>query len=148
MTNTSNAPGREPHHILNSYDWASLGKSTVVDVGGSHGSFSIAIAQKFPLLRFIVQDRPQVVAAGQKDLPSDLHGRISFMAHDFYEEQPVNDADVFLLKFILHDWSDKYAARILRALIPALRPGMKVLVLEQILPLPGRVSVYQEKAYR
>ncbi|KAL8836049.1 MAG: hypothetical protein Q9170_003062 [Blastenia crenularia] len=148
MTYTSTGPGREPHHILKSYDWASLGSSTVVDVGGSHGSLSFALARTFPSLRFVVQDRPQVIAIVQENVPLELHDRVSFMAHDFFTEQPVKDADVFILKFILHDWSDKYAAMILQALVPALRDGTKVVVLEQILPVTGEMEVYQERACR
>ncbi|KAL8805329.1 MAG: hypothetical protein Q9182_002003 [Xanthomendoza sp. 2 TL-2023] len=70
------------------------------------------------------------------------------MAHDFFQEQPIKGAEIYTLRWILHDWSDKYAARILRALIPALKPGAKVLVLESVLPAPGELSAYQEKAYR
>ncbi|KAL8733397.1 MAG: hypothetical protein Q9181_003605 [Wetmoreana brouardii] len=148
MTYISNSPGLEPHHLLTGYDWASLGEGTVVDVGGSHGSISIAIAQRFPLLRCIVQDRPEVIGVGEKSLPSDLRGRVSFMAHDFFKEQPVKDADIYILRWILHNWSDKYAVRILQRLIPALKRGAKVLVLEHILPVPGEISRYQEKAHR
>ncbi|KAL9008751.1 MAG: hypothetical protein Q9173_006154 [Seirophora scorigena] len=148
MTYGSKRPGLEAHHTLNGYDWASLGERTIVDVGGSHGSLSIAIAEQNPQLRFVVQDRPQVVALGQKNVPSHVHGRVEFRAHDFFQEQPVRDADVYMLRWILHDWSDKYAARILQALIPALKPGAKVLLLEQVLPVPGEIPMYQERAYR
>lgn len=144
----SNNSGLEPHHILNGYDSGSLGKSKVVDVGGSHGSLSIAIANRFPLLRCVVQDRPSVVDLGQHNLPSHLRHRIDFMAHDFFKEQPIKDADVYCLRWILHDWSDKYAARILDALIPALKPGAKVLVLEEVLPVPSEILMYQERASR
>ncbi|KAL8856172.1 MAG: hypothetical protein Q9178_007210 [Gyalolechia marmorata] len=148
MTFASSGAGLEPYHILKAYDWLSLGESTVVDVGGSHGSFSIPLAQSFPSLRCIVQDRPEVIASGQESLPSNLRDRVSFMPHDFFNEQPIKGADIYLLRWILHDWSDKYAARILQALIPALKPGSKVLVLEQVLPVPGEVSKHQEQAYR
>ncbi|KAL8765648.1 MAG: hypothetical protein Q9209_007328 [Squamulea sp. 1 TL-2023] len=148
MTFSSRRPDLEPNRILEGYDWNSLGESTIVDVGGSHGSLSITLAQKTPSLRFIVQDRPEVIGAGQENLPPDLRDRVSFMAHDFFTEQPVKGAAIYILRWILHDWSDKYAARILQALIPALKPGVKVLLVEQVLPPPGEVSKYQEKAYR
>ncbi|KAL8654749.1 MAG: hypothetical protein Q9226_003313 [Calogaya cf. arnoldii] len=148
MTFASNGAGLEAHHIVNGYDWSSLGESTVVDVGGSHGSLSIAIAKEFPSLRCVVQDRPEVIGSCQESLPLDLHDRVSFMAHDFFKEQPLKGADIYMLRWILHDWSDKYAARTLQNLIPALKPGARVLVLEQVLPSSGRHSKYQEKVYR
>ncbi|KAL8722853.1 MAG: hypothetical protein Q9225_000740 [Loekoesia sp. 1 TL-2023] len=138
-------PGLEPSHVLDNYSWETIGPSTVVDVGGSYGSFSIALAERFPLLRCIVQDRADVVAEARRRVPSRLEGRISFVEHDFFTEQPVTDVDVFFLRWILHDWSDTHAIRILRSLIPALRPGTKVLVNEQIVPEPGVVSRYREK---
>ncbi|KAI4195359.1 MAG: hypothetical protein LQ350_007228 [Teloschistes chrysophthalmus] len=70
------------------------------------------------------------------------------MAHDFFDEQPVRYAQVYILRWILHDWSDKYASQILKALVPALRARSKVLMLEQIMPEPGAWSAYQERAYR
>ena len=148
MTYIANGRGLEHHHIVNGYDWAALGDGKVVDVGGSHGSLCIAVAQAFPSLRWVVQDRPEVIALGQANLPPDVRGRVDFMAHDFFQEQPIKDANIYILRWILHDWSDAYAARVVRQLIPALRLGAKLLVLEQVLPAPGEVSTYQEKSYR
>lgn len=43
-------------HLVNGYDWASLHEgSLVVDLGGGHGDAVVAIASKFPHLRFVVQ---------------------------------------------------------------------------------------------
>ena len=148
MTFASNGAGLEAHHIVNGYDWKSFGESTVVDVGGSHGSLSIAIAKEFLSLRCVVQDRPEVIGSCQESLPLDLHDRVSFMAHDFFKEQPLKGANIYMLRWILHDWSEKYAARILHNLVPALKPGARVLVLEQVLPSSGGHSKYQEKVYR
>jgi hypothetical protein len=141
-------PAYSPEHLLESFPWHDLGKGSVVDIGGSHGTFSIAIAKKYPDLQFIVQDQPAVVAEGTDKLPKELQGRVSFMAHDFFEEQPVHGADVYLLRWILHDWSDKYAVKILKALLPALRSGSRVLVHEHILPEAGGVPLLEERGLR
>ena len=148
MTLMSMGPGLEHSHILDGFDWDSVGEGVVVDVGGSHGSLSIAIAERFPLLRCIVQDKAEVIRKGQETLSVALSDRVSFMGHDFFTEQPVKNADVYILRWILHDWSDKYAARILQALVPALKPGARVLVIEQVMPDPGTISKNQEKAPR
>lgn len=43
-------------HLVNGYDWASLPEgSLVVDLGGGHGDAVVAIATKFPHLKFLVQ---------------------------------------------------------------------------------------------
>ena len=48
--------------------------------------------------------------------------------------QPVKNASVFLLKQILHDWSDKYCTKILKQLRAAAAPSTKLLLLENIIP--------------
>ena len=136
-------PAMDPIHLLENYSWDSV--RTVVDVGGGYGSVSLALVQRYPSLRCVVQDRPEIVAEAQARLPHNFDGRLSFMEHDFFTEQPVVDADVFFFRWILHDWSDKYAIRILCSLIPALKSGTRVVVNECVLPEPGSVSSYREK---
>lgn len=147
MSFFSNSPGFEPTHVLDNYPW-DAGNEVIVDVGGCHGSISIAIARRFPSLRCIVQDLPDVVAEGLTKLPTELTERVTFMAHDFFKEQPVIGADVYYFRWIMHDWSDKYAIQILRSLVPALKPGAKVLVSDYVLPAPGSVSAYKERKLR
>ena len=148
MTWYSTRPGLEAVHLVTEYPWGDIGVGTVVDIGGSHGSISIAIARQFPSITCIVQDRPGVVADARAKLPQELTNRVIFMEHDFFGEQPVKAADVYFLRWVLHDWSNKYSIKILRSLIPALKRGAKILVNEQILPEPGEVSLYQERMLR
>lgn len=37
-----------------------------------------------------------------------------------------------MFRWILHNWPDAFAVRILRALIPGLKPGAKVLIVDEI----------------
>ncbi|KAI0478524.1 putative O-methyltransferase [Xylariaceae sp. FL0804] len=120
-------------HLTDNYPWESLGKGTVVDLGGSHGDAAFAISRKYPDLNIIVQELPGVVDNSKKQ--EGLN--VKFMAHDFFEKQPVEGADVYLFRWILHNWPDQYALKILRALIPALRKGSRVLVMDFIMPPPG-----------
>ena len=148
MTLFSASEGFEPTYLANNYDWAALGSGTIVDVGGSHGPVSIELARKFPNLHCIVQDLPETVTEGKKALPEDLAKQVTFMAHDFFTEQPVKNADVYYFRWIFHNWSDKYSAQILRNLIPALKRGARIVVSEFCLPEPGMLSAYQEKPLR
>ena len=148
MTWFSTRPGLEAAHIVNGFSWEALQNGTVVDVGGSHGSVSIALAQSFPSLHITVQDQPEVVREGRSKLPKGLQDRVAFMEHDLFSEQPVTSADVYLLRWILHDWPDAYAMKILRALVPALKSGSRVCICEQVLPEVGSLSLYQAKGVR
>lgn len=56
--------------------------------------------------------------------------------------------DAFLLRAIFHNWSDKYAVRILRNLIPAMKPGAKVIVSDITIPEPGSAPPMFERPLR
>jgi 6-hydroxytryprostatin B O-methyltransferase len=135
-------------HLVDGYDWIDLGKGKVVDVGGSRGHTSVAIAQKYPDLDFVVQDLEYVVQQSKDSVPEDLKSRVEFMPHDFFTAQPVKDADVYLLRQILHDWPDDSAVLILKNLVASLKPGAKILVMDQVVPAPGALPIVQEKAAR
>lgn len=108
----------------------------------------VALAKRFPQLRFVVQDLPKTVADGPAHIPPDLAARIRFQAHDFFTEQPVHGADVYFFRWIFHNWSDKYCEKMLKCLIPALKPGARILVNENILPSPGSENPWDEKIIR
>ncbi|PHH61950.1 hypothetical protein CDD81_7699 [Ophiocordyceps australis] len=117
--------------MLEAFDWEAAGNATVVDVGGSGGHDSIALAHHFPNLRITVQDLPQAEPAFHANLPPQLSSRLSFHQHSFFQPQPLA-ADIYLLKLILHDWPDAESLHILRAFIPAMRPGARILLIDYI----------------
>ena len=141
-------PDISPASLVANFDWGALGTSTIVDVGGSSGSVSIAIAQTYPLLQFIVQDRPEVIKTAERTtMPSDIARRIQFMAHDFFTAQPIS-ADLYLFRYIFHNWPDAHAIKILQQLVPALRPGARILIHDHLLPEPNTATLTQEREAR
>lgn len=138
------SPGMSLDYAIEGYTWAAHKGGTIVDVGGSHGVVALKLSEKFPGMQITVQDRPEVVARA----PKSLTGQVEFQAHDFFTEQPIKGADVYFFRWIFHDWSDKYCIAILRALIPALRTGSRVLMMEAIVPEPGTISGFQERPLR
>lgn len=117
-------------------------------MGGNEGSVSMAIAEAFPTLSFIVQDLPGVrTPAVRAKVPAHLSGRVELTTHDFFEEQPVV-AEAYFFRHVFHAFSDEYAVRILRALVPALRTGAHIIVNDAMLPAPGSVSCREEKSIR
>ncbi|KAL8960510.1 MAG: hypothetical protein Q9183_005452 [Haloplaca sp. 2 TL-2023] len=141
-------PGLEASHIVESLPSTNSQQTLVVDVGGSYGGICIALAQKYTSMRCIVQDKSDVVCIGRERLPHDLKDRVLFVEHDFFSIQPTKGADIYLLRWILHDWSDKYAAQILRALVPALKRSAKIVLGELVVPEPGTTSLFQERGVR
>lgn len=125
-------------HLIKGYDWASIDHlgATVVDVGGGHGSVSQALAKVTKHITFTVQDLPGTVEQGRKELPGKFESRIRFMDHDFFTAQKVEGAEIYLMRWILHDWSDAYCVKILRALVPAMekKSRSRLLLFEYVLP--------------
>lgn len=153
--------GFSPKYLAEAFPWhnnAPDGREgiglglTVVDVGGGLGHISRALAEHThpaaETATFIVQDQPDIVDAGRSILPEQLKRRVKFEVHDFFTEQPVQGADVYLLSSVLHDWPDKYAARILRALVPGLKTGAKVVINERLVPGFHEAHYLVERQYR
>ncbi|KAI4220773.1 MAG: hypothetical protein LQ349_008004, partial [Xanthoria aureola] len=152
MTWHAMLPGFSPQYLATAFPWgpSSEDELTIVDVGGGLGHVSQALLAHNPNVRsIIVQDSRDVISqAQQQDIPPDIRERMAFQAHDFFQEQPVKGADVYLLRLVLHDWSDKYAVMIISALIPALKPGSKVVVNDRVIPGRGERHYLVEREAR
>ncbi|KAL7785870.1 S-adenosyl-L-methionine-dependent methyltransferase [Trichoderma ceciliae] len=140
--------GYDISHTASGYPWANLGGATVVDMGGNEGFVSVALAEAFPSLSFVVQDLARMRTPEAMDkIPTHLSERITLTTHDFFQPQ-TEAADAYLFRHIFHAFADKYAVNILRALIPALRPGARVIINDIVLPAPGVISRLKEKSIR
>jgi len=110
---------------------SSVGVGTALMWGGLEETrLSPLPASNYPGIHLVVQELQEVVAMSKEEPELD----VKFMVHDFFKEQPVRDADVYLLRWILHNWRDKHCIQILRALIPALKTGARVLVMDFVMP--------------
>lgn len=139
----TSGPGFNVSHVLNNYDWSSLGSTQVVDIGGAQGHVAIALAEQFPNLKILVQDMEMMIAGAENNVPEQVKGRVEFEAHDLFAPQSLR-ADVFYLRWILHNWSDKYCVLILKSLIPALKPGTRILIQDTLMPEPGDIARWRE----
>jgi hypothetical protein len=145
MTIFSKRPQFNLSYITDYYGWESLGHARVIDIG-SQGAVSVALARKFTNLQLTAQDVQK--GRDDDDIPEELHDRVRFTAHDPFAPQPCIAADVYSLRWMFHNWSDKYCIQMLQALIPALKSGAKVLVQETLMPEPGTVALWKEKNIR
>jgi hypothetical protein len=74
--------------------------------------------------------------------------KVSFMKYDFFTPQSVKDADVYLFRWVFHNWADDQSIKILQAAIPALKPGARILINDGCLPKAGSGHRCEEKASR
>ncbi|KAJ7046068.1 O-methyltransferase [Mycena alexandri] len=129
-----------PESILLGLKWNQLPKDAVlVDVGGGVGSTSLIIAKATPNLRIVNQDRAPVLeqakAYWSEHLKSHVDSKmVEFQVHDFFTPQPVKNADIFMLRQIVHDWPDDAAIKILSHLRAAAAPKTKLVIVDQIIP--------------
>ena len=143
-------------HALDGYPWFKLAASPnqlIVDVGGGPGHVAIALANLHPSLTFEVQELPETIEVGARNCPAGLRDRISFQSHDFFQVQPARDipADgsiTYFARFILHDWSDLYAQKILGALAMSMRPQDRIILNEVVVPAPGELPLGVERRLR
>lgn len=121
-------------YLVDNFKWdgADRESATFVDIGGGHGTVSQALARSTSNIKFVVQDLPGTCASGVEVLPADLKERVSFAPHDFFSPQTIQ-ADILFFRWILHNWSDEYCIRILRAQIPALKRGARLINYEFVL---------------
>ena len=91
-------------------------------------------------LHGIVLDLPDVVPSATAAAAAiGLAERSRALAGDFFTHVP--QGDIYLLKHILHDWDDAEAVRILQGCRDAMRPGGRVVVIENLLGEIGEPGI-------
>jgi hypothetical protein len=112
------------------------GARTIVDVGGGRGTLISAILRAYPDARGVVVDLPHVIEQGRELIAANgLQDRCEMVGGDFFKQVP-SGGDVYLLKWVIHDWDDAKATAILKNCHAAMPPHARLLLIEAPLP-PG-----------
>ncbi|WP_066947996.1 methyltransferase [Streptomyces lushanensis] len=119
-------------HIATSYTFPDGAKIT--DIGGGTGSLLREILTTHPHTTGTLYDQQSVIDQHQLDTPHTT-GRWTVQAGDFFENVPTG-ADHYILKSVLHDWSDTDCLRILKTVREAVHDNTKLLVVDPVIP-PG-----------
>jgi hypothetical protein len=112
------------HAVAASVDFSRF--KSIVDIGGGHGYLLETILATAPDAKGTVYDLPGVVGS------APATDRIEFMAGDFFKSVPAG-SDCYLLKHIIHDWSDAQSVTILSNIARALAAG-RLFVIETVMP--------------
>lgn len=120
--------------IAAAYQWPHRG--VVCDVGGGVGTLLSVIVSSSKGLRGVLVDSPDVVARAETFLEArGLTDRVDTVVGDMFGVIPA-EADVYLLKDVLHDWDDEHCRKILSTVAAAMPSGSR-LVLVEILQQPN-----------
>jgi hypothetical protein len=122
--------------VTAAYDFT--GNRTIVDVAGGHGRLLAGILSATPTAKGVLFDLPHVVAGAEPLLREHrVFDRVNIVGGSFFDAVP-EGGDLYVLKNIIHDWSDDKALEILKTVRTAAHEGSSALLVESLLPTHDR----------
>lgn len=101
----------------------------VIDVGGGHGGYSIALAQAFPGLRAVVLDLPPVIEVTKEIVAAtDVADRVTPMVGDFHRDDLGEGYDLALLFGVLVGEDATGSVRLLKRVREVMNPSGYVVI--------------------
>lgn len=104
---------------------------TVFDIGGGMGHFVAAILRAHPNVHGALYELPEVVSAARSSLETFVP-RCTLISGDFFDKVP-EQGDVYLLKSVLHDWTNEDALIILKNCHAAMSEKSKLIIIEPMM---------------
>lgn len=118
----------EEKDIVSKYTFGNF--PIIADLGGGSGGMLNKILKEHNTAQVILADLPEVI---EKHCLSDsFSDRFSLHALDLFKPISIN-ADLFILKRILHDWDDEKALGILRNIAATMSSSNKLLIIEALI---------------
>jgi len=106
--------GRESIPMATAYDFSQF--SSMVDIGGGNGSLLSTILGVHESVKGAIYDLPSVINRTQTTLSaSPVADRIELLSGNFFESAPAG-FDCYLMRHIIHDWTDEECGIILQKL--------------------------------
>lgn len=123
------------------------GAKRLLDVGGGSGSYSIALARKYPDLSCTVFDVPTVTPIAQRHAAAaGLEGRVDAVEGDYMNDSLGAGYDAVLFSAIVHINGPKENAWLMKKTFDALLPGGRVIVRDFIMDeertTPARGAIF------
>jgi len=117
--------------IVAAWDFASARR--IADIGGGSGKLLAGILRAHPSAHGLLIDQESVLAEARQLLQREaVLERCELCVGSFFAELP-GGCDTYLLKHVLHDWSDERARAILLQVASAMTPSSTLLIIEQVM---------------
>lgn len=111
--------------ILADYKFDSF--NHIVDIAGGKGLLLFAILNKYPHLKGTLFENKKLISIAKKN--NIFNKRCNFIDGDFFKSIP-SGGDCYILKYIIHDWNDEDAKKILNNCNQAMKKGDILLLIE------------------
>jgi len=125
----------EAPKIAEAYDFSGI--RSVTDIGGGHGLFLATILKHYPEMTGTLFELPQVVHGLAGGPLEQFKNRVRVLEGDMFESVPPG-ADAYIMKRIVHDWSDEQCGKILSSCRAGVIHGGKLLVVDSIVPADAK----------
>lgn len=112
------------------------GATTMLDIGGSHGYYSVCACRRHDGLRATILDLPEAVEHAVPILAREAMGeRVCHRAGNALSDELGNDAwDVVFLSQLVHHFTDEQNRDLMRRIASALKPGGVCVLLDTLRP--------------
>jgi hypothetical protein len=118
--------------ITKRYDFSGFEK--IVDVGGGHGGLITSILKKNPQTKGVLFDAAEVIEGARSKIEAaGLADRCETVSGDFFKAVPPG-GDVYIMKWIIHDWDDEKATTILRHCRNQMQSNGKLILVDCVVP--------------
>ena len=128
MTNLSTG---ESSAVAKAYDFSGI--RSLCDVAGGHGLLLATILEANPHLRGTLFDQPHVTDGAREGALAAHADRCEIVSGDMLKAVPAR-FDVYIMKYIIHDWNDDYSRRLLEHCRAGLNDNGRLLVVDQVVP--------------
>ena len=124
--------GYETAAMLEAYDFT--GVKVLADIGGGNGSLLAGVLHRYPQMRGILFDLGHVVGRAAEGLKqAGLSARCQVIEGSFFDTVPAG-ADAYLMRHIIHDWTDEQSLQILGHCRAAMPVDGRLLLVECVVP--------------
>ena len=131
--------GHETKAMLDAYDFS--GVATLADIGGGNGSLLSGVLQRYPAIKGMLFDLGHVVGRSREVIRKlGLEKRCSVVEGNFFESVPAG-ADAYLMRHIIHDWTDAQSVHILSNIRKVIPSQGKLLLVEFAVPAANEASL-------
>ena len=106
----------------------------VIDVGGGHGGYSLALARRYPLLTATVFELPRVAPVAREIIvEAGQAGRVTVQEGDFQREELGRGYDIALLFGVLNGEPPEGRPALIHKTFAALNPGGQIVLRDSVL---------------